>query len=190
VIASVKGIVQTTGTGTAVVEVNGVGYLIQTTHKIANAISAGSEVLLHTCLIVREDAFALFGFLDQQDLVVFDLLRSVNGVGPKSALAILNELSVEQISQAVISESDSTFKAVSGIGAKTAKLITLTLADKFQGSGEGLSVGSESAVEALIGLGYSERESRASVKKVSGHSTSESELLKLALKDLAKAKSR
>lgn len=189
-IASVRGIAQTIGIATVVVDVNGVGYLVQTTHKIASSLSAGSEILLNTCLIVREDVFTLYGFLDQQDLVVFDLLRSVSGVGPKSALAILNELSVEQISQAVISDSDSTFKAVSGIGAKTAKLITLTLADKFQEPAGGLGTGSESAIEALIGLGYSERESRSAVKVVSGPSTNDVEILKLALKELAKAKRR
>jgi len=190
VIASLRGTVSSLGIGTAVVEVNGVGYLIQTTHKAARVLSVGSIASFHTALIVREDAFALFGFTESQELAVFDLLRSVNGVGPKSALAILNDLTVEQISEAVASDSDATFKSVSGIGAKTAKLITLTLADKFGAASAGSGAATESAVTALIGLGYQERDSRAAVQAVANSSASEAQLLKLALQQLAKAKSR
>jgi len=190
VIASLNGTVSSIGAGTTVVDVAGVGYLVQTTHKAAKSLKIGEKIILHTCLVVREDSFSLYGFLDSSELAVFDLLRSVNGVGPKSALAILNDLSVEQIAEAVSNDSDGTFKQVSGIGAKTAKLITLTLADKFGASGVSSGSLSETTVAALIGLGYTERDSRAAVKLVANESHSEGEILKLALQQLAKAKSR
>jgi Holliday junction DNA helicase RuvA len=190
VIASLNGTVSSIGAGTTVVEVSGVGYLVQTTHKAAKSLAIGQKITLHTCLVVREDSFSLFGFLDSAEQTVFDLLRSVNGVGPKSALAILNDLSVDQIAEAVASDSDSTFKAVSGIGAKTAKLITLTLADKFGGSGTTSGSVLESSIAGLIGLGYSERDSRSAVARVANEGHSEGEILKLALQQLAKAKSR
>jgi Holliday junction DNA helicase RuvA len=114
----------------------------------------------------------------------------VNGVGPKSALSILNQMSVEQIAQAVSDESDESFKAVSGIGSKTAKLITLTLAGKLMGSGSksaALTI-SESAVSALVGLGWSERQSRDALQQVASKDFSDKQLLKAALQVLSKAR--
>jgi Holliday junction DNA helicase RuvA len=139
---------------------------------------------------VREDAWTLFGFETRQELEVFELLRSVNGVGPKSALSILNQMSVDQISQAVSQESDESFKAVSGIGSKTAKLITLTLAGKLVGSGAKGSASSvsESAVSALVGLGWSERQSRDALQQVGTKEMSDKQLLKAALQVLSKAR--
>jgi Holliday junction DNA helicase RuvA len=121
---------------------------------------------------------------------VFELLRSVNGVGPKSALSILNQMSVEQVAQAVSDESDESFKAVSGIGTKTAKLITLTLAGKLMASGSKASTLSisEGAVSALVGLGWSERQSRDALQQVATKDMTDKELLKSALQVLSKAR--
>jgi Holliday junction DNA helicase RuvA len=155
-----------------------------------NSVSQGDSVSFHTSLVVREDAWTLFGFENRQELEVFELLRSVNGVGPKSALSILNQMSVEQIAQAVSDESDESFKAVSGIGSKTAKLITLTLAGKLMGSGSKSAVSSinESAVSALVGLGWSERQSRDALQQVASKDFSDKQLLKAALQVLSKAR--
>jgi Holliday junction DNA helicase RuvA len=111
-------------------------------------------------------------------------------VGPKSALSILNQMSVDQIAQAVSEESDESFKAVSGIGSKTAKLITLTLAGKLVGSGAKGSASSvsESAVSALVGLGWSERQSRDALQQVGTKEMSDKQLLKAALQVLSKAR--
>jgi Holliday junction DNA helicase RuvA len=125
------------------------------------------------------------------ELETFDLLRSVNGVGPKSALSILTSLSVAEIADAVASESDAVFRSVSGVGVKTAKLITLSLAGKIFGGSSTLITGTARAsVEALIGLGYSEKEATITVRKVSSPNMSDQDILKLALQHLAKAGSK
>jgi Holliday junction DNA helicase RuvA len=190
VIASLTGLVLSSSNGQIVIDVKGVGYLVHSRAQTVASISQGDSVSFHTSLVVREDAWTLFGFENRQELEVFELLRSVNGVGPKSALSILNQMSVEQIAQAVSDESDESFKAVSGIGSKTAKLITLTLAGKLMGSGSksaALTI-SESAVSALVGLGWSERQSRDALQQVASKDFSDKQLLKAALQVLSKAR--
>lgn len=189
-IASLTGLVLSSSNGQIVIDVQGVGYLVHSRAQTVNSVSQGDSVSFHTSLVVREDAWTLFGFENRQELEVFELLRSVNGVGPKSALSILNQMSVEQIAQAVSDESDESFKAVSGIGSKTAKLITLTLAGKLMGSGSKSAVASisESAVSALVGLGWSERQSRDALQQVASKDFSDKQLLKAALQVLSKAR--
>jgi len=189
VIASLTGEVSASSSGQVVLDVSGVGYLINSTAAVSSSLSTGERVKFFTSLVVREDAMTLFGFLEPEQLEVFELLRSVNGVGPKSALAILAELGVEQIAQAVFQESDQTFKSVSGIGAKTSKLIVLSLAGKLGSSSAGKGSSSfESAVAGLIGLGWSERASRDAVSKVATADQSEQQLLRAALQILSKAR--
>ena len=189
-IASLTGLVLSSSNGQIVIDVKGVGYLVHSRAQTVASISQGDSVSFHTSLVVREDAWTLFGFENRQELEVFELLRSVNGVGPKSALSILNQMSVEQIAQAVSDESDESFKAVSGIGSKTAKLITLTLAGKLMGSGSKSAAFtiSESAVSALVGLGWSERQSRDALQQVASKDFSDKQLLKAALQVLSKAR--
>lgn len=188
-IASLTGEVSASSSGQVVLDVSGVGYLINSTAAVSSSLSTGERVKFFTSLVVREDAMTLFGFLEPEQLEVFELLRSVNGVGPKSALAILAELGVEQIAQAVFQESDQTFKSVSGIGAKTSKLIVLSLAGKLGSSSAGKGSSSfESAVAGLIGLGWSERASRDAVSKVATADQSEQQLLRAALQILSKAR--
>ena len=189
-IASLTGMVLSSSNGQVVIDVAGVGYLVHTTSSTVGSVSEGARTSFHTILVVREDAFTLFGFVSKSELEVFELLRSVNGVGPKSALSILNQMSVEQIAQAVAEESDVAFKAVSGIGSKTAKLITLTLSGKmsapsFKGAPSNQS---ETAVNALMGLGWSERQARDAVREVGSPGMTDKELLKAALKNLSKAR--
>ena len=189
-IASLTGLVLSSSNGQVVIDVQGVGYLVHSTAQTVGSISEGVKVSFHTSLVVREDAWTLFGFRNKQELEVFELLRSVNGVGPKSALSILNQLSVEQIAQAVSEESDESFKAVSGIGSKTAKLITLTLAGKLVATGSKSTSSStnESAVSALVGLGWSERQSRDVLQQVGTKDMNDKQLLKAALQVLSKAR--
>ena len=113
-IASLTGTVQGVTSTHLVLDVNGVGYAVSVTPAMSTSALVGSALMLHTALIVREDAFSLFGFETLQELELFDLLRSVTGVGPKSALAILANLGVEQVRLAVATENDSVFKSVSG----------------------------------------------------------------------------
>ena len=110
---------------------------------------------------MRYYAFSLFGFETSIELELFDLLRSVTGVGPKSALAIIGALGVDEIRNAVANEDDGAFRSVSGIGPKTAKLITVTLAGKLSANGQ--PVDSE-LLAALVGLGYSEVSAKAALR--------------------------
>ena len=159
---------------------------------------AGDETLLHTNLVVREDALSLFGFAGRDELDTFTLLLSVSGVGPKSALGVLSALSVAQIAEAVANEDDAPFRRVSGIGPKTAKLIVVQLAGKLHarlptpaGAAPGIAPAAVSAkvVAALIALGWSERVSTETVHEIAGTAAASDlgsvpVLLKLALAQL------
>ena len=180
---------------TAVLEVGGVGYQVNATAATLRSLSLGAEAYLFTSLIIREDAHTLFAFLTFEEQQIFDLLRSVTGVGPKSALAVLAQLSVDAIKSAVVEEKDSVFKSVSGIGPKTAKLITLTLAGKLQSSGVAINYTEESSnsatvIAAITGLGWPERLAEQAVALASREGDlSTDELLRAALAQLGASKS-
>ena len=195
-ISSVRGtVLGVAGTGT-VIEVGGIGLSITVTPQHALALRVGTEAILRTVLIVREDDLALFGFVDSDELAVFDLLRGVTGVGPKSAMGVLAVLTPGQVASAVATEDDSAFRKVSGIGPKTAKLIVVSLAGKMQvtttlaNSRAVASVSvSDSVLVALVGLGWSERVAALAVDDaLAGVSAAESptvaSLLRLALTQL------
>jgi len=163
-ISSVRGTVLAVAGTSAVIEVGGVGLAVSVTPGLGLSLRVGSEATLRTALIVREDDLALFGFLEVDELAVFDLLRGVTGVGPKSALGVLAVMSPAEIATAVATENDGAFRKVSGIGPKTAKLIVVSLTGKMQAFSAPVqatrstaSPVSESVLVALVGLGWSER---------------------------------
>jgi holliday junction DNA helicase RuvA len=173
VIASIRGLLSAKSTSHVVVDVHGVGYLINVTANTAAKLTIGEEVYFHTAMIVREDAMNLYGFNSPLEQELFDLLRSVTGVGPKSALAILGSLTTAEIASAVARDNDAAFKTVSGIGPKTAKLITVTLTGKLghlvlDGPATSTSeVSYESVTAALASLGWPEKIAAEAVKEVS-----------------------
>jgi len=162
-ISSVRGTVLAALGSTVVVEVGGVGLAVQVTPQHALSLRVGAEATLRTALIVREDDLSLYGFAEADELVVFDLLRGVTGVGPKSALGVLATMSPAEIAQAVTFDDDAAFRKVSGIGPKTAKLIVLSLTGKLVGvaarpaAPAASSSVSENVTVALVGLGWPER---------------------------------
>jgi Holliday junction DNA helicase RuvA len=163
-ISSVRGTVLAAAGTSAVIEVGGIGFSVTVTPQHALSLRVGNEARLLTALIVREDDLSLFGFSDSDELAVFDLLRGVSGVGPKSAMGVLAVMSPAQVSSAVTTEDDGAFRKVSGIGPKTAKLIVVSLAGKVlvapadrQAAQAGPTSTSENVLVALIGLGWSER---------------------------------
>lgn len=175
-ISSVRGTAVHVDADSVVVEVGGVGLHVAVTPQVARQTHVGQEVLLHTSLIVREDALSLFGFESRDELSVFTLLLGVTGVGPKSALGVLSTLTVGQIADAVAADDDAPFRRVSGIGPKTAKLIVVQLAGKITApratdAAEGGAAGADAVpaqvVQALIGLGWSERIAVDAVETVS-----------------------
>ena len=171
-ISSLRGVVTHRAGADVVVEVGGIGYLVTIPDRLALSLGEGEETLLYTSMVVREDHIALFGFGSRDDLGLFSLVRSVNGVGPKSALAILSHLSGDEIHDAVVTENDGAFRQVSGIGPKTAKLIVLSLQGAFDTVSPKKSTAStsdvpevlrQSVVQALVGLGWSEKIAREGV---------------------------
>lgn len=166
-IAQLTGKIAFLDLSSAIVDVAGVGYSLQITATTSKSLSIGQQVTLATALIVREDDMSLYGFISQDEKRVFDLLRSVTGVGPKSALAVLGSLGLEEIAAAVMNDDDAAFKKVSGIGPKTAKLITVTLAGKLTSTQKPVQRGEmpsrNSVVLALVGLGWSEKSAAVAV---------------------------
>jgi holliday junction DNA helicase RuvA len=177
-IASLRGTCIDIAGSSAVIEVGGVGYAVTVTPQHALAMRHGAEVFVRTAMIVREDEHLLFGFETTDALQVFDLLRSVSGVGPKSAMGVLAHMTPAQVAQAVASDDDGSFRKVSGIGPKTAKLITVALAGKlaaFEQAPAGTSVAGRGAathpasvdvVAALVGLGWKDDAAQAAVDAV------------------------
>ena len=163
-ISSVRGTVLAAQGSTAVIEVGGVGLSVQVTPQNALSLRVGDEATLRTTLIVREDDLSLYGFADADELAVFDLLRSVTGVGPRSAMGVLAVLDPNEVARAIAAEDDGAFRKVSGIGPKTAKLIVVSLAGKLAVVPQAHAAARpaatpvrDSVLLALIGLGWPER---------------------------------
>ncbi|CAN5308076.1 Holliday junction branch migration protein RuvA [soil metagenome] len=194
-ISSVRGIVLAVAGTSAVIEVGGIGLAVQVTPQHGLSLRVGSEATVRTALIVREDDLSLFGFESDDGLAVFDHLRSVTGVGPKSAMGVLAAMTPAEIARAVTLEDDAAFRKVSGIGPKTAKLIVVSLAGKlaFVAPAAATSAApasvTQNVIVALVGLGWPERTAMQAVDDaVANASPAEANavpaLLRLALANL------
>ena len=174
-----------------IVDVGGVGYKVSVTTESSLDATIGEPVFLWTYVAVRETALDLYGFSDKETLEIFELLITISGIGPKTALGILNVASPTILRQAVSENDTSYLTRVSGIGKKNAEKIVLELKDKLiiKESDKGLNMRAEGdALEALISLGYSERDARESLKKVPKNIENPSERVKQALKLLSNKK--
>lgn len=166
-IYSVRGNLILMDAGFAVVECGGVGYRVQTSITTQKQLKLNTETMLYTYMNVREDAMELFGFATKGELSTFKMLIGITGVGPKVALAILSDLTSEQIAMCVSSGDSKTLTRANGVGPKLAQRIVLELKDKIKGVTDtaGFDVGKGSviadtgnvpkAVAALAVLGYS-----------------------------------
>jgi Holliday junction DNA helicase RuvA len=167
-IASIDGEVTVSADDHLVVRVGGVGLRVFIPSALRK-VRAGDRVSLFTHLIVREDLLALYGFETQLDCDYFVMLLGANGVGPRTAVAIISALSVDAIRRAVLSEQPEIFARVPGVGKKTAQKILLHLQGKVgEGLGDtmpALEVDAE-VVEALTGLGYSVIEAQAALQAI------------------------
>ena len=192
-ISSVRGTVLAIAGPAVIIEVGGIGLSIQVTPQHALSLRVGSEAQVRTALIVREDDLSLYGFVDADELTVFDALRGVTGVGPKSAMGVLAAMEPGEIASAIARDDDAAFRKVSGIGPKTAKLIVLSLAGKLAVAPRGGATApraaksvEESVLVALVGLGWNERAASQAVDEaMAGATAAEREavpaLLRLAL---------
>ncbi|MEN9758096.1 MAG: hypothetical protein RL270_48 [Actinomycetota bacterium] len=193
-ISSISGIVKSISLNSVVVEVGGVGILIQVPNRVAISLSAGATASFHTYLVVREDALILFGFTDLIDRDFFELLLSVTGIGPKVAQAILSGSDSATIATAISSSNLKTLESFPGLGKKGAQRLVLELKDKVadfasKNANKSLSVGNQ-VENALQGLGYSAKDAANMVSQVLSsngkENLSSSEILKLALKNSGK----
>lgn len=194
----VSGSLSAVGESEVIIESHGIGYAVCVPVSLIDALPRiGESVKLYTYLSVREDAMQLFGFLSYDDYLMFKMLITVNGIGPKAALAILGTLSSGQFRQAVMAEDAKLIAAAPGIGPKTAKKIILELKDKLKQAGMFLDVqntGTEEdsfaeviqdAIEALVVLGYPRTEAADAVHAVEFSSgMTVEEVLKQSLKHM------
>lgn len=200
-ISYVKGQLVDTSYDSIVVEASGLGYNIMITGLDYSLLpNVGSEIKVYTYFSVREDAMQLFGFLDRASLAMFKLLITVNGIGPKGAMAILSILSPDDLKFAIASQDSKAISKAPGVGAKTAQRVILELKDKVdieeayeskldQGnSGKAKNLDSSvknDAVLALTALGYSSSESLKAVSSVTiSEDATVEEVISLALKGL------
>ena len=198
-IAYIKGELSEVTEETIVVESSGIGYEIIVPFSVMNQLpSSGNQVKIYTYMYVREDAMKLYGFLRKDDLNVFKLLITVNGIGPKGALGILSIITPDDLRFAVLSDDVKTISKAPGIGLKTAKKLIIELKDKLKleetfetklSHTEETSVGVNienirtEAVMALVALGYSNVDALKAVRQVNLTETmTVEELLKKSLK--------
>lgn len=169
-IGYLEGTIQHIGTHTIVINTQGVGYIVFTHKSILATFTVGQNITLWTYLAVRETSLDLFGFRNQEELSFFKLLLDVSGIGPKSALAILELAPLATLRKAIASGDTAYLSNVSGIGKKTAAKIVVELKDKLATmiGDEGLGLTEESeALEALCSLGYARKDAREALQKVS-----------------------
>ena len=188
-ISFIRGTILESGDRHVTVDVHGLGYKVFVTEDTLHSLKIGTEASFWTYLAVREDALDLYGFTQKKEKEFFELLISISGIGPKSALNILSLVASETLASAIRSGSTAHLVKVSGIGRKTAEKIVLELKDKLGAlSGEdslaGMSADAD-AIEALKALGYDAVEAREALKKVSKDILDTGAKVKAALKVLS-----
>lgn len=202
-----SGILAEVGEAEIVVEVEGIGYAVNVPVSMMELLpDLGEEIKVYTYFSVREDAMQLFGFLNREDLQMYRLLISVNGIGPKAGLGIMGTLTGEDLRYAVMSEDAKTIAKAPGIGPKTAKKVILELKDKIDleemvasavgqdspgAAGAARRAGTEDqgvvqdAIEALVVLGYPKTDAARAVRSVElAEDLTVEELLKKSLKNI------
>ncbi len=192
-ISYVKGTVAYIGNDCIVVDNNGIGYNIQVSLSTASAVVMEKEVQIYTYMNVKENELSLFGFLTKEELNMFNLLISVNGVGPKSAVAMLGALSPSQLALAIATEDIKALSVGQGIGKKIAQRIALELKDKV--GADTITTGVElvqkvdvatgeraEALSALMALGFTKNEAENAIKAVFVNGMATEEIISKALK--------
>ena len=177
-IAKLKGVVDTVDADSAIVDVGGVGYLVSASARTLRELAAGDQVTVLVETIVREDAIALYGFLETAERDWFRILTTVQGVGARVALSILSTLSPDEIARAIAAQDRATLSRPAGVGPKLAARLATELKDKAAAFGVAplgkgveapvMPAGSinEDAVSALVNLGYKRVEAFGAVARV------------------------
>ena len=185
---------------TVLLNVNGVGYEIDTPLSTFCQLQKGQKVTLWTHLVVREDAQQLYGFSDTQEKIIFRTLLKVNGVGPKMALGILSTLSVDMLIHTVEHGDVKTLVKVPGVGTKTAERLMIELRDRFKAFSSTTASNNSTSIQiqftgnsavaeaeaALQSLGYKPLEAQKLIQAVKADFTEASDIIRAALKSLNK----
>ena len=168
-ISTVNGVVRAVHSDRLIIEVGGVGLSISVNAHTSADVSIGSQLLLYTTLVVREDSLTLFGFAHEEARTIFELVQTVSGIGPKVALSILGALTPEDLGRAIANDEVAAIERVPGIGKKGAqrlilelkgKLTSLTISSEYPAH---LPAWREDLAGALITLGFSPRDSDAAI---------------------------
>ena len=196
-----EGTVTVLSEGVAVIDVGGAGYFVNVSLYPLSKLEMGKRARLYTHVIIREDAFDIYGFSDMSERRSFELLLSVSGVGPKAAQSILSSNSPESFAMAVISENEKALTAAPGIGKRIAQRIILELKDKiakenttlaaspdigFIPKETGAGKAAADAMAALNVLGYSQQEISSALKGANIESMTTEEIIKFVLKSSVK----
>lgn len=197
-IAYIKGKLEIKTKEYIVIDVGGIGYKIFMAESSMQELEKGKEVKIFTYMKVREDDVSLYGFINNEELVTFELLISVGGVGAKSAITILSNISPSKFALAVITNDVNTLKKLPGIGPKTAQRIILELKDKMKSesaieesteeikSAIKLDSKAEDAIEALNVLGYMRKDIEKVLVNIDTKELTVEEIIKQGLKYLGK----
>lgn len=175
-----------------IVECNGVGYFVKISLNTFSSIGSAEQIKIHTQFIVREDAHLLYGFATTEEREVFNLLISVSGIGPNTAILMLSSMTPAEIAQAIQTEDVRAIQAIKGIGAKTAQRVIIDLKDKMVkvewNEATNIFAGNNTnrfdALTALIALGFDKKNAEKALDKISTGAESVEELIKGALKIL------
>ena len=191
-ISYLKGKIKHKGSGFVILEVNNIGYQIFISPLFYADLKFGQEVELYTYQQVREDALNLYGFRNMAEQEMFELLLSISGIGPKSALGVMSIATVADIKESIGRGDPALLTKVSGIGRKTAERVVLELREKIGKLNIGDSklsgdlLGSSDEIDALMALGYSLSQARESLNNVDAKIKDSGERIRQALKKLGK----
>lgn len=188
-IGYLEGAARAVRAGYCIVLAGGIGYRVAATRETLSRAREGSTLSFWIHTVVREDALDLYGFGTEEEQRFFEMLLSVPGIGPKSALAVLDIATIETLRSAIAAGNATYLTKVSGIGKKTAEKIVLELRDKVGAAQTGAALrGDEDAIEALRSLGYSMPEARDALRAVPASFQNGNDRLREALKILGGAK--
>lgn len=195
-IGFIKGNIENISEGSIIIENNGIGYGINVSSATAGKLKTNAEAKIYTYMAVREDEIALYGFMDREELNMFNMLIGVTGVGPKSALSLLGAMRPSQLAAAIITDDIKALCSGQGIGKKSAQRIVLELKDKISNeqavkdssvikAAVFESPARNEAMEGLMALGFTHSEANKAITQIYDENMTSSQLISKALRALS-----
>lgn len=179
----IRGTVLSINDNKVLIEVHGFGIGVLTTKECALSLSVGTESTLSTHLVVRDTGLELFGFPDESSLSFFELLLTVSGVGPRSAINMMNLSPLPPLKRAIRTRDIGYLTKVAGVGKKLAEKVMVELSEKIPDDGIESNTSDTDVLDAMIALGYTERDARTLIKTIPNTLVSKDERLRYVLKE-------